>query len=421
MRIAVVQRRDKTVGWLIFGAVLVLLLSLLSIFFHGDAFYLGSLEKLDNDDVRYINSARILLQEHKLVYYGNDSTIFIMPGLPLLLAGIMSVFGTDETAIYAFRIIQAIFQSISFVLVFLIAREVFDSRTARLASIISAFYLPEYFVVGTILTECTFKVLFLWLVYLSILAVKTKKMGYYVIGGVVWAIACYFRPPIALYPAVVFLLWLYHRYSWKEILTYTCVTTIIFVMCMSPWWIRNDLVFDRFIVFTESSGSPFLLGAHVLYNAPEGFVETHPDYKRVMDEGVDQQQREMGKEMMIYGFTHEPFTYLYWYTIGKTIMLWIKPFYWIPIFGVPIPAMIVLHFLLMVVALSSVLSSLFRKEMNTLPLLLTIAYSTLIYLPFITFERYGYPLMPLFLMFIAHFIETRVRKKRKERIRIGQG
>jgi 4-amino-4-deoxy-L-arabinose transferase-like glycosyltransferase len=60
----------------------------------------------------------------------------MMPGLSYVLAFFMMIFGKLE-GITAFRVFQAIIQTASLVLVFLIARKLFNSKVGIIAVIIS--------------------------------------------------------------------------------------------------------------------------------------------------------------------------------------------------------------------------------------------------------------------------------------------
>src|SRR3954467_6590710 len=78
----------------------VFIISLGIVLYYGDHFLLGTYEKLNNDDVKYVNSAKILLNNHTLAYNsGKSPTAFIMPGVPLILAGTMLLFGQNDAAV----------------------------------------------------------------------------------------------------------------------------------------------------------------------------------------------------------------------------------------------------------------------------------------------------------------------------------
>lgn len=61
---------------------------------YGNYFLLGDLDKLNNDDVRYLHTAKVLAEQGKLVYHNMDPTLFIMPGYPIFIALIVKIFGS---------------------------------------------------------------------------------------------------------------------------------------------------------------------------------------------------------------------------------------------------------------------------------------------------------------------------------------
>src|ERR1700730_18537182 len=115
------SRRTKL--WLAIMMAFVLVVSLGVVLFYGDHFLLGSYEKLNNDDVKYVNSAKILLNNHTLAYNsGKSPSAFIMPGVPLILSGLMLIFGQNDAAVMAYRVLQAMLQAGSIFLLFVLAR-----------------------------------------------------------------------------------------------------------------------------------------------------------------------------------------------------------------------------------------------------------------------------------------------------------
>ncbi|MGO4373722.1 dolichyl-phosphate-mannose--protein mannosyltransferase, partial [Paenibacillus sp. MCAF20] len=117
---------------------------------------------MNNDDVKYVNSAKILLDTHTITYNsGEKPSTYIMPGMPVVLAVLMLIFGQGDEAIIAFRVLQAALQALSVYFVFIAANQLFNSRAAIISSIATALYLPDYFSSGVILSESIFRTLIL--------------------------------------------------------------------------------------------------------------------------------------------------------------------------------------------------------------------------------------------------------------------
>lgn len=409
-----IKKEDKNIRTaLILIEIIFAVVALIFVFKWGNSTLLGSLEDFNNDDVKYVRSAWNLV-ENKILSYENvtESTVYIMPGLTFVLSGFVILFGKFN-ALIAFRVFQVMLQCGSLYLLFLIGRKVFNSRVAIIACLISSLYIVEIYVPNLILMESIFKFLLLLLIYLSICAVETKKLKLYIWAGVVWSLACLFRPPIAAYPSVILFIWIKSKsYNLKEMFKYASIVLGIFCIIMAPWWIRNYNHFNKFIPFTESSGNPFLQGTFVNYDKSEGWGVPYRKGKDAIES--NKYELEAGIERLkLYG-RKEPLKFLKWYTIGKTWEFWKAPFYWNGR-EVFIKALVE-HNLILITSIVGIISSFKRKKGNLpkLMILSTIILINLVYLPYFTFERYSYPLMSLMVLFSAYTVFNIKKKIMKE-------
>ncbi|NLD46190.1 MAG: glycosyltransferase family 39 protein, partial [Clostridiaceae bacterium] len=353
-----------------------------SVIKYNNYFLLGSLEKADNDDVKYIRSAWTLLEKGILTYHDtNNPTVYIMPGHPLILTVLTGIFGKTG-GITAFRLFQIVLQALSLGLVFLIGRTIFNSLAGITASFLDAIYWPEYFAAGTILTEVEFKFLLLLLVYISVFAVRSKKKTYYIAGGLVLGITCLIRPTIAIFPAIILTVWLFFRYTPREIIKFSIPAALAFIIVMSPWWVRNYMVFDRFIPLTLSSGNPFLQGTYINYDQSVDPVPYTPDKDVIKTNEIEM---ETGKYRLKTHFKKEPLKYVYWYTIGKSRYFWKDPFYWRTVFGISPEMSYFYHYFILITGLFGAILSIVRKNIFSLIIIITIIYFNIAHLPFFTF------------------------------------
>ncbi|MNU89766.1 hypothetical protein D3C71_796160 [compost metagenome] len=398
------NKRDWFVLWACCGVFAV---CVLTIFIHQNSLLLGSLGKLDNDDVRYLRSGQYLLEQGKLIYYNPVTTLsaFIMPGLPILIAGIMKVFGTGDAGIYAFRIFQALLTSASVGLVYLIANRLFGKRTAKIGIILAAAYVPIYYAGDLILTETCFTFFLLLLTYLLLIALRKNRIRDYVFLGLAIAAAIYFRPTAAMLPLVIGLIWLFRREKLKLILRNTIILGLTLIIFLSPWWIRNYQVFHQFIPLTNSSANPLLLGMLINGQEPQDFIQEHAQIYQTYRHGSEDQQKELAMMIFNYQITHHPVTFGAWLVFGKLIRLIIVPFYWAPIFGIPFWLAALQHVLYLIFSIAGLWKMLRHRTSAHYGFLAIVAYFVVIYLPFITMERYFYPTMLLMMIPLAHFME----------------
>lgn len=368
---------------------------------YGPANYLGSFEKFDNDDIKYIRSSWELADKGHFIYHSVDEpTVFIMPGLTYTLAFFVKMFGKFG-GITAFRIFQALLQAFSMYLVFLIGRKVFNSKAAILGCFLNSLYIAEYYTTTVILTETLFKFFLLLLIYISIYAIEEKSLLYYTIGGVIWGFACLVRPTIAAYPGIILIMWIIKKYTLRDIVKFTVVTVFMFSIVMSPWWIRNYLVFHRFIPLTLSSGNPFLQGTYVNYDNSVDYTP-YESGKTAIE--TNQNEINAGLYRLKTYAAREPLKYAYWYTIGKSYNLWNAPFYWQKILGVNFAAAVSFHHLVLILGIVEIIRLFIKKNKNFLFLFTTVLLFSLIYLPYFTMSRYSYPIMPMLFIIAGYGI-----------------
>lgn len=385
------------------------LLCVFSALYYGNSTLLGNLNKPDNDDVKFIRSAWILAKTGKYIYhFPSTSTAFMMPGLSYTLAFITLIFG-EQPGIAAFRILQCFIQTCSILMVFFIARKIFNSKVGIVAVILNILYAAEIWVSSLILTETFFKFLVLLLIYFSLYAIERNKMKYYIMGGIAWALATLFRPTIATFPAVILLMWIFRKYSFKDILKYTVVVVLIFCTILSPWWIRNYRVFGKFVPLTLATGNPMLQGTYINYDqstkATDGLNYSQFVYPK-NEVGNNELEMKMSKYRLKNLVPQHPFQYLYWYTIGKTIRQINAPFYWKQILGINLYIQDFYHYTLLILALLGIIFFYRNKERNKMGtfIFMSIIYFILVYLPFFAFARYFYPAMPYVIIFAASYV-----------------
>lgn len=81
----------------------------------------------------------------------------------------------------------------------------------------------------------------------------------------------------------------YKKVRFKEALKYTIIVIAVFSVVMSPWWIRNYVIFHRFIPFTMATGNPMDQGTFIDYNKKSrntdglDYSEFRPKYRDVSE------------------------------------------------------------------------------------------------------------------------------------------
>jgi len=244
------------------------------VFGYAFGFFNGGLKGADSR--LYFEIARNLLTGNG--FATNDGpTAFVSPLYPVFLAGCMSVFGENLVLI---SIIQGLMSALVCIIVFKITDKTFNNaKTGLFAGFIAALHFELILWSNAqLLTESLYIFLFaiavLFLV--SALTCKTSNYLYFSLSGIGFALAALTRPTaigIAVGITLILLFASFHKSSldWKQPTLFLAV----FMLSMTPWGVRNYIVFDS---FTISS----LEGGHVLWlgNNPQYDEYKHPDFTK---------------------------------------------------------------------------------------------------------------------------------------------
>lgn len=396
---------------LIITCFIFFLVNIYSIIKYGNSTLLGSLIKPNNDDVKFIRSAWTLVNTGQYIYHNPGiSTAFMMPGLPFSLAFFVLIFGKFG-GITAYRFFQAIIQTGSLYLVFLIARKIFNSKIGVVAVIINALCISDYWVTNLILTESLFKFFVLLLVYISIYAIEEKSAKYYVLGSIIWALGTYFGPTIAMFPIITLIMWIGNKYSIREMIKYGTIVSTIFCLVMCPWWIRNYYVFHTFVPLTLAIGNPMLQGTYINYDNSTNATDKL-DYSQFKYTGKEYENNQLEIKISEYRLKNlvpvNPLKFLIWYTVGKTYYQIKAPFLWIKFLGVPYSLVCLWHYLILIFGAIGVIIFYLNKNRNKMGTIVffMIIYFVIVYLPFYTFGKYFYPAIPFLIIFVAYSVFT---------------
>ena len=365
-------------------------------------FRYGNRLSLNSDDLNYIKSAKVLLESGRFIFQQyNEPTVFVMPLYPAFLAGVFGVFGSGFTGLQAARIIQALMGTASLLLIFMSAGKLFGDAVALLSATFAAFYMPNLVTPGYMLTETLFTLLLLLLLYLSIIFTRKTSIKGMLAIGVVYTAACLCRPTIAPYPAVLaaYML-LFRKIPFKAVLKSMAVIAIVFVLIMSPWWIRNYREYGEFIALAASGGNPMLQGTYIDYRqTPENV--THYTAADTAFE-TNKIETRIAIERIKQGFKEDFKGYLKWYTLGKTKYFWLTTFYWKQFARVPANAVIISHYVILTGFAGMLILLIERHKELWLPLLMML-YFNFAHCVYMAFDRYAYPIINILVIFTAYF------------------
>lgn len=184
----------------------------------------------------------------------------IQPGYPLLIAGIYKLFGDNEKLVRYFNIIISM---MIFYLVYLVSKEIKLKRLyIALVLLLVAVYPGFNFNTAKILSEHLFTVLLMLHIYYFIRFLNNEKVKDLVLASIFIAVSIFVRAhgfPIMII-SILFILIFHHgaiRYLVKKVL----IIIGVFITIQFPWWVRNYIQFDKFILFSDAGDNPKIWGA----------------------------------------------------------------------------------------------------------------------------------------------------------------
>lgn len=334
--------------------------------------------KLTHDETGYHKMTIQLLDKHIMGYYSNKPRAFVTPGYPVFLAGTYYTARLLNTGpLITTRVFQVIISVGSVFLVYNIARRAGGPKVAGLAGLFAAAYLPSFMANNRILTEVLFSFLQLAYLYSLIIAIEKDRFCWQALSGAVLGLAVLVRPAVAPFLIIPYLILLVVRRDIKY-LSYMLVAVFAFCVVMSPWWVRNYLVFDKFIMFATQTGNPMLRGTDP-YDVYDKFGPS------IIKNVPDEQMSQVAVQRIIHGLKTDPGLWIKWFTVGKLSYMWLKPW------GVTAAWAKQLHLVVFVIiGWAGTFVNLSDREMRWPALL--VLFTTVMQLAFIPIERYMYPL-----------------------------
>lgn len=172
----------------------------------------------------------------------------VMPGVPLMMSGLIGLLGSMDAALIIYQLLQCIFHAFSVYLVFVLSRYMFNPRIAFLCCFIYALFWPAYGAVRLILPDTTMQMLMLLLVCAVIGALELKQAGWYAAAGALTAIMACYNLQALLYPLLFIPFWIKYRSPASIIAGGTLLIMAGYLLILSPWWLNIPL-FNRLATY----------------------------------------------------------------------------------------------------------------------------------------------------------------------------
>ncbi len=211
------------------------------------------------------NVARSLVAGHGFgsPFVSDQSSAIMPPVYPLIVAGFFLLFGVHTPhAILAIHIFDCVINSLACIPIFLLARRSFGERTAVWAAWGWAFSpYGIYFSAAWAWSTHLLLLCLCWLLYLEQSMEKSARLGLWAGFGLLAGFAGLTEPSsLVLSPFLLALAAWKLAHNGKQWLVPGMVASLTLAATISPWLIRDALVFHRFIPMRDSIGLEMWMG-----------------------------------------------------------------------------------------------------------------------------------------------------------------
>ncbi|PWB74594.1 hypothetical protein C3F09_03770 [candidate division GN15 bacterium] len=270
-------RRDLRVSLLVIG---LLALAVRLLYLRTALDYLG-LEQLWNF-ARDTNTYWAVGQHFLGGSYLGDYCLFrVGPGYGLMLAGLQVLFGPSPMAAILLNILLG---SLAPVLVFLLARELFESKpVAWIAGLISALSHTAIALSCQILTDQPFFTFHVAALLCFVLGLKGRSTGWFVVAGCLAGVATLIRPSGQLWPMLflamaVLVPWLTLSEGRSPMIRKALLTGAIMLVVVLGWSARNYAAYGEFTF--GSNGVYTLQGCPVAQVMSDHYGRSVGEYRK---------------------------------------------------------------------------------------------------------------------------------------------
>jgi 4-amino-4-deoxy-L-arabinose transferase-like glycosyltransferase len=212
-------------------------------------------------------------------FYGHTGpTTWVAPLYPLLLGGVFKIFGVYTLSSgWVILTINSFFSALTTLTTYEIAARCFNRRVAVWSAWIWALYPAAMQYAVRWVWEMTLSTWLLSCIFVIALRMRRigelgdsapipadmadgRTLGRWAIFGFVWGLLALINPSLLLFlPAAgIWVLW--RGRQQRRQVGYAAISATVFLICVSPWVVRNAVVFHRFIPVRANFGAEFYLG-----------------------------------------------------------------------------------------------------------------------------------------------------------------
>jgi 4-amino-4-deoxy-L-arabinose transferase-like glycosyltransferase len=211
------------------------------------------------------NVARSLVAGHGFgsPFYSTQVSAIMPPVFPLIVAGFFMLFGVHTVAsIFAVHAFNCMISVLATIPIFLLARRTYNERVAWWAA--WAWALSPYGIYFAAAWAWSTHILLLclcWMIYLAQDLEESPRLGLWAGFGLLAGFAAMTEPSVLVTLPVLMGVALWRLWSaGKRWFAPGLVASLVVVATLTPWTVRNAMVFHKFIPMRDSMGLELWMG-----------------------------------------------------------------------------------------------------------------------------------------------------------------
>lgn len=322
-------------------------------------------------------------------------TAWMPPIYPFLMGATFKIFGIySHQAAIVLLSLQTILSLLTCVWLYRIGKEVFNAQVGLLAAFFFAIYPAAIHfdvqkVWSTSLFSCCLVIMMLCLLKLRTEMNVTRALSY---GGLAGFTALVDPIVVASYPFA--LIWLYVNAKASRIATGKIMAVVLAVcfLTISPWLIRNYIVFGQFVFIKSNFGQALFWGNHAgatgSYEDPEPTATLTPTEKQALEFGNEATRNRLSSQKALAFISAHPLEFLK-LTAHRFVGFW--TFMMRPVEGRQQIASLLIYFGVLVLAIISLFLSNLRAPGVQLMWLFVMALPLPYYITAVGLFRYRFP------------------------------
>jgi 4-amino-4-deoxy-L-arabinose transferase-like glycosyltransferase len=373
-----------------------------------------------NDPTLYALFADTIADGDGYVRPTGEKFAYYPVGFPATVAGLkkaQDIVGADRS-IFSIKMMNGVFGAITALLLYLLARRLFDRRTGVVAGALLAVFPSQVYYTGTVLSEPLFTLM--WIGALTVLLWKPwdrDGMPWYQLfgAGLLLGYATMTRGVTLAFPAVLLVVWLFQLHSKRRALVQALIVWAGLAVLVVPWSVRNTLAFGEITGPSTNLGDDLCIGNYL--GAQGAFTLQGKCFAH--DAGKTPQQVELdrnkeGVRIALRDVASHPFRMpkliaqkAYWLLYKDDDGIWAAESYgndyFIPNFRREVLAFAAnaVYYATGLIVLAGILVFALAKDVRRLMVVLALLYMLAIPLVFFGDPRFHFPAIPLAVLIAA--------------------